>query len=69
MIDYWAYTGDKTYLKSISDALLAQVGPNFDFILPNQAFDEVRTYNKSSGHPIVCGAFYTKFLPLADITI
>ncbi len=42
MIDYWAYTGDTTYQKSISEALLAQVGPNYDFIMPNQAFDEVR---------------------------
>ncbi|KAK4157345.1 glycoside hydrolase [Chaetomidium leptoderma] len=34
MLDYSHYTGDKTYDKQISRALLAQVGPEFDYMLP-----------------------------------
>jgi mannan endo-1,6-alpha-mannosidase len=34
MLDYSHYTGDRSYDKLISTALLAQVGPNFDYMLP-----------------------------------
>lgn len=34
MLDYSHYTGDKTYDQRISRALLAQVGPDFDYMLP-----------------------------------
>jgi mannan endo-1,6-alpha-mannosidase len=34
MLDYSHYTGDHSYDKLISTALLAQVGPNFDYMLP-----------------------------------
>ncbi|TVY75677.1 Mannan endo-1,6-alpha-mannosidase DCW1 [Lachnellula suecica] len=36
MIDYWYYTGDSTYNDETSQALLWQVGPNKDFMTPNQ---------------------------------
>ncbi|KAL2190183.1 glycoside hydrolase family 76 protein [Thermothelomyces heterothallicus CBS 203.75] len=35
MLDYSHYTGDKSYDRIIATALLAQVGPNFDFMLPS----------------------------------
>lgn len=34
MLDYSHYTGDKSYDKTIARALLAQVGPDFDYMLP-----------------------------------
>ncbi|KAL2129510.1 hypothetical protein VTI74DRAFT_7660 [Chaetomium olivicolor] len=34
MLDYSHYTGDTSYDKTIARALLAQVGPNFDYMLP-----------------------------------
>ncbi|KAL2139065.1 hypothetical protein VTI28DRAFT_5850 [Corynascus sepedonium] len=35
MLDYSHYTGDKSYDPIIARALLAQVGPNFDYMLPS----------------------------------
>ena len=35
MLDYSHYTGDKSYDKIVSKALLAQVGPDFDYMLPS----------------------------------
>lgn len=40
LIDYWRYTGDTSYNDVISQALLFQVGPNRDFMPPNQTKDE-----------------------------
>ncbi|KAI2468890.1 glycoside hydrolase family 76 protein [Annulohypoxylon bovei var. microspora] len=34
MLDYSAYTGDSSYDNVISQALLSQVGPKFDFMVP-----------------------------------
>ncbi|KAK3072355.1 i-AAA protease yme1 [Teratosphaeriaceae sp. CCFEE 6253] len=34
MIDYWAYTNDTSYVSTIQQALLAQVGPNNDYMMP-----------------------------------
>lgn len=42
MVEYWFYTGDDTYNNITSEALLAQVGPNNDFMPPNQTKTEVR---------------------------
>ncbi|TVY89041.1 Mannan endo-1,6-alpha-mannosidase, partial [Lachnellula willkommii] len=36
MIDYWYYTGDVTYNAEVTQALLWQVGPNQDYMTPNQ---------------------------------
>jgi len=40
MLDYYHYTGDSSYNEVVSQALVSQVGPAFDFIMPNQEFDE-----------------------------
>ena len=40
MIDYWYYTGDSTYNDVTSQALLWQVGPNQDYMPPNQTKTE-----------------------------
>lgn len=42
MIEYWFYTGDESYNKVVTNALLAQVGPHNDFMPPNQTKTEVR---------------------------
>ena len=42
MIEYWYYTGDTTYNDVVMQGLLAQVGPNNDFMPPNQTKTEVR---------------------------
>nr|OQO18240.1 hypothetical protein B0A51_13574 [Rachicladosporium sp. CCFEE 5018]OQO24090.1 hypothetical protein B0A51_05933 [Rachicladosporium sp. CCFEE 5018] len=36
LIDYWSYTGDTTYNDIVSESLLFQVGPDDDFMPPNQ---------------------------------
>ena len=41
MIQYWFYTGDETYNEVTTEGLLAQVGPNNDFMPPNQTRTEV----------------------------
>ena len=43
MVEYWYYTGDDTYNDVVMQALLAQVGPNNDFMPPNQTKTEVGT--------------------------
>ena len=43
MIEYWYYTGDTTYNDVITQGLLAQVGPDNDYMPPNQTKTEVRT--------------------------
>lgn len=37
MVDYWAYTKDTTYQNTTTQALLAQIGPAADFMVPAQA--------------------------------
>jgi mannan endo-1,6-alpha-mannosidase len=37
MIDYWHITGDPAYNEVVSQALLFQVGPNQDYMPPNQS--------------------------------
>jgi mannan endo-1,6-alpha-mannosidase len=39
MVDYRMLTGDDTWEGSTTEALLAQVGPKKNFIMPNQRFD------------------------------
>ena len=41
MIEYWYYTGDSTYNDVVTQGLLAQVGPDNDFMPPNQTKTEV----------------------------
>ncbi len=40
MLDYSHYTGDTSYDARVTTALLAQVGPNYDFMLPKHYGDE-----------------------------
>lgn len=37
LIDYWAYTKDETYTSTVTEALLAQVGPDNDYMPPYYA--------------------------------
>lgn len=41
MIEYWYYTGDSTYNDVVIQGLLAQVGPDNDYMPPNQTKTEV----------------------------
>jgi len=41
MVDYWAYTGDQSYVVATQDALAAQLGPAEDLIIPAHRGDEV----------------------------
>lgn len=36
LIDYWAYTNDTTYNPTVTQALLAQVGPDNNYMPPAQ---------------------------------
>ena len=40
MMNYWHYTGDQSYVNVTHEALLSQVGPAYDFVVPSEAFDE-----------------------------
>lgn len=41
MVEYWYYTGDSTYNDVTTQGLLAQVGPDNDYMPPNQTKTEV----------------------------
>ena len=41
LIHYWNYTGDDRYNSLVQQALLWQMGPNNDFMPPNQTKAEV----------------------------
>jgi mannan endo-1,6-alpha-mannosidase len=40
LVDYWYFTGDTTFNKITTQALLFQVGPNNDYMPPNQTKSE-----------------------------
>lgn len=40
LIDYWYYTGDTKWHQIIQQGLLFQVGPNNDYMPPNQTMTE-----------------------------
>lgn len=40
MLDYYHYTGDASYNEVTTQALLSQIGPAADFMVPAQQFDE-----------------------------
>jgi mannan endo-1,6-alpha-mannosidase len=40
MVDYYHYTGDPSYNEVTTQALLSQVGPSSDFMMPNHKGDE-----------------------------
>ena len=41
MVEYWHYTGDTSYNDVVAQAILAQVGPKNDFLMPEQVLDTV----------------------------
>ncbi len=41
LVDYWNYTGDAQYVALVQQALLSQVGPDNDYLPPNQTKTEV----------------------------
>jgi mannan endo-1,6-alpha-mannosidase len=43
LIDYWHYTGDSGYNKVTTEAILWQVGDDWDFMPKNQSHTLVRT--------------------------
>jgi mannan endo-1,6-alpha-mannosidase len=40
MLDYYHYTGDSSYNPVVTQALLSQVGPNYDYMVPAHQKDE-----------------------------
>jgi len=40
LIDYWYYTGDSSYNAIVTEAMLFQVGPTYDYMPPNQTKTE-----------------------------
>jgi mannan endo-1,6-alpha-mannosidase len=40
MMEYWHYTGDTSYNVVMYEALVSQLGPGNDFVVPNEAFNE-----------------------------
>lgn len=40
MVDYWAYTGDETYVNVTYQALQSQIGDDADFMPTNQTKTE-----------------------------
>lgn len=41
LVDYWNYTGDAQYVGLVQQALLAQAGPDNDYMVANQTKVEV----------------------------
>lgn len=40
MMQYWHYTGDQSYANVTYEALVSQVGPQYDWVVPSEDFDE-----------------------------
>lgn len=40
MVEYWHYTGDESWMNVTWEALVSQLGPNADFVVPAEAFNE-----------------------------
>lgn len=58
MVDYWAYTGDETYVNETFQALQHQVGDDNDFMPANQTKaegnDECVPPHRLSTPPLLC---------------
>ena len=48
MVEYWFYTGDESYNEAVTQGLLAQVGPDNDYMPPNQTKTEVWSCRSSA---------------------
>ncbi|KAK0931712.1 i-AAA protease yme1 [Friedmanniomyces endolithicus] len=76
MIDYWAYTNDTSYVHTVQQALLAQVGPKDDYMMPayypslgndDQAFWAIAALSAAEyGFPAPSGSSSTVWLDLAE---
>ena len=62
MIEYWYYTGDSTYNDVVMEGLLAQIGPNQDFMPPNQTKTEVSAATIADGRVFIHRPF-TDYFP------
>jgi hypothetical protein len=75
MIDNWAYTGDQSYIPTITQGLLAQVGPDNNFMPPayytslgndDQAFWALASLSAAEyGFPVPRGKASTLWLDLS----
>lgn len=75
MIDYWAYTNDTSYNPVVTQALMAQVGPDFNYMPPayftslgndDQAFWALAVLSALEyGFPVPSGQKNTTWLDLA----
>ena len=43
-MNYWHYTGDASYNNVTYTALVSQIGPAGDFVMPSETFNEVRDH-------------------------
>ena len=63
-MNYWHYTGDDSYNDVTYNALVSQLGPAGDFVMPTEAFDEVSLSTVSRFTPaepdLPCRAMTTK---------
>lgn len=67
MLDYSHYTGDTTYDQTIATALLAQVGPDFDYMSPAHAGQEGNDDQAMWGFSVMAAAERNFPQPRADI--
>ena len=51
LLDYYHYTGDSTYNNVTTQALLSQVGPDWDYMVP--------LHQKDEGNDAYCGLGHT----------
>lgn len=75
MVDYWAYTGDTSYVETTAQGLLAQASPTNDFMAPawdfclgndDQAFWGIASLNAAEySFPVPAGNSSTLWLDLA----
>ncbi|KAJ9138820.1 Mannan endo-1,6-alpha-mannosidase [Pleurostoma richardsiae] len=67
MLDYSHYTNDSSYDKTLTTALLAQVGPDFDFMLPSHYGDEGNDDQAFWGFAILAAAERNLLQPNATV--
>jgi mannan endo-1,6-alpha-mannosidase len=76
MVNYWAYTGDTSYVETTTQALMAQAMPTMDFMAPDwyfslgnddQAFWAIACLNAAEyNFPVPAGNASTVWLDLAE---
>lgn len=53
LVDYWFLTGDSTYNDVVAQAIQAQIGPQADYMPPNQTKSEVCEVISLKGHDYI----------------